>query len=231
MAADVLDVFLIADSLLVRLRINYHANMQQFIDYLAIFAFMAVYFITRDIFLATGILMGGVTLQIIVYWATKRPIGNELKITFWASMIFGGMTLFFRDETFIQWKPTIVNAILASVLIGGHLFWRTFLIKKLLGQVLKIPDENWAVLTYGWAAGFIFAGVLNIWVAYTFSLDTWVTFRFFGLMGLNITYTVLTFVYLHTQGLLTEENLSDPKAAQKAAQTTAEQDTIKQSES
>ena len=83
--------------------------MQQFIDYIAILAFMAVYFISRDIFLATAVLMGGVTLQIVIYWLMKKPIGNELKITFWASMVLGGMTLFFQDETFILWKPSLVN--------------------------------------------------------------------------------------------------------------------------
>ena len=61
--------------------------MQQFIDYIAIFAFVIVYFTTSDIFLATGVLMVGVTLQIGVYWLMKKPIGPELKFTFWASII------------------------------------------------------------------------------------------------------------------------------------------------
>ena len=57
--------------------------MQQLLDYLAIIAFAIVYFTTKDIFLATGVLMVGVTLQVIAYKVLGKPIGNELKITFW----------------------------------------------------------------------------------------------------------------------------------------------------
>ena len=184
--------------------------MQQLIDYIAILAFVVIYFVTKDIFLATGVLMVGVTLQIILYWLLKKPIGNELKLTFWASMILGGMTLIFQDETFIKWKPSIVNWLLAAVLVGAHLFVRTYLIEKMLGKVLRLPDFAWRTLTYGWAVAFVIAGVANIYVAYNYSLDTWVTFKFVGLLGLNIVFMIATFVYLHTKGLLGDEHLIDP---------------------
>ena len=137
--------------------------MQQFIDYIAILAFVAVYFVTKDIFLATAVLMGGVTLQIGIYWLIKKPIGSELKLTFWASMVLGGMTLIFQDETFIKWKPSIVNWLLAVVLVGAHLFMKTYLIEKMLGKVLKLPDDAWRTLTYGWAFAFTIAGIANIY--------------------------------------------------------------------
>lgn len=186
--------------------------MQQLLDYIAILAFVIVYFITRDIFLATGVLMGGVSLQVALYWLLKKPIGNELKVTFWACMILGGMTLILRDETFIQWKPTIVNGLLATALIGAHLVARTFLIKRMLGQVMVLPDDAWLVLTYGWALGFVGAGALNLWVAYNYSMDTWVTFKFVGLLVINIVFLICTFAYLYSRDLLGEENLRDPKA-------------------
>lgn len=187
--------------------------MQQLLDYAAILAFVVVYFVTRDIFIATGVLMVGVTLQVAGYWLLKKPIGNELKVTFVASMLLGGLTLILRDETFIQWKPSIVNAILAVTLVGGHLFGKTFLIKRMLGQVLVLPDRAWFVLTYGWALGFTCAGALNLWVAYNFDMDTWVTFRFAGLLMINISMLIATFAYLYAKGLLNEDNLPDPKVA------------------
>ena len=82
--------------------------------------------------------------------------------------------------------------------------------RKMLGKVLRLPDEAWRTLTYGWAAAFTIAGVVNIWVAYNYSLDTWVTFKFIGLLALNIVFLVVTFVYLHLKGLLGEEHLIDP---------------------
>lgn len=186
--------------------------MQQLLDYIAILAFVVVYFITRDIFLATAVLLAGVTFQVAAYWVLKRPIGTELKVTFWASMILGGMTLVLRDETFIQWKPSIVNWLLAAALLIAHWAKRIFLIEKMLGKVMRLPDEAWLALTYGWAAAFTFVGILNLWVANNFSMDTWVTFKFAGLMGLNVVFLVATFGYLGAKGLLTDEHLIDPNA-------------------
>jgi intracellular septation protein len=190
--------------------------MQQLLDYIAILAFVIVYFVTRDIFFATGVLMAGVTLQVIAYWLLKRPIGNELKITFVACMLLGGMTLIFRNEAFIQWKPTIVNWLLASALVGAHLIGRSFLIKRALGQLMVLPNHVWFTLTYGWAVGFYAAGGINLWVAFNYSMDTWVTFKLVGLLLINLVYLVITFVYLYSKGLLGEENLRDPKEIAKA---------------
>ena len=192
--------------------------MQQFVEYLAIIAFMAVYFITRDIFLATGVLIAGVTLQIVAFWVMKKPIGMLLKVTFWASVILGGITILFRDETFIMWKPSIVYWIMAAALLGGHLIKRTYLIKHMLASVLDLPDDAWFVLTYGWVVAFVGTGFLNLYVAYNFSLDTWVTFKLVGLILLNIVFMVATFGYLYAKGLLSEENLKEPPTSTETSQ-------------
>ena len=184
--------------------------MEQLLDYIAILAFVIVYFVTRDIFLATGVLMVGVTIQVVAYWLLKKPIGRELKLTFWASMIMGGMTLLLRDEAFIQWKPTIVNWVLAVTLVVAHLWKKVFLMEKMLGKALRLPDSAWAVLTWGWAAGFVLAGAVNLFVAYNYSMDTWVTFKFVGMMGLTFAYLIATFVWLGMKGFLTEEYLVEP---------------------
>jgi len=184
--------------------------MQQFLDYIAVVLFVVVYFVTRDIFLATGVLMAGVTLQVAAYLVLKKPIGNELKFTFWASMLLGGMTLLLRDETFIQWKPTIVSWLMGASLIGAHLIARVFLIQRILGQALKLPDQAWLHLTYGWGTGFFLAGAINLWVADTFSMDAWVTFKFIGLMGINLLYLACTFAYLYVKGWLSDDNFIEP---------------------
>ncbi len=192
--------------------------MQQLLDYIAILAFVVVYFVTRDIFIATGVLLVGVTIQVAAYWLLKKPIGNELKITFWASMVLGGMTLVLRDETFIQWKPSIVNWLLALILVGAHLYKRIYLIKAMLGKALSLPDSAWFTLTYGWAGAFAFVGVLNLWVAYEFSMDTWVTFKFVGLLALNFLFILMTFGYLGIKGFLTDKHLLDPDGDKKTTE-------------
>ena len=177
--------------------------MRQLLDFLPILIFTGVFF-ASDIYWATGALMVSVTLQVGLYKLLGKPVGRELKFTFWASMAFGGLTLLLRDETFIQWKPTVVNWLLAASLIGSH-FMRTNLIRKVLGGQLSLPDPVWVRLNFGWAAGFLFAGALNLVVAYNFSMEFWVTYKLVGGLGLTFTYVALTLVYLHRLGLLVQE--------------------------
>ena len=175
--------------------------MTQFFDFVPIALFVAVYF-AMDIYWATGALMAGVTLQVAVYKALGRPLSRELQMTFWASLIFGGLTLAFRNETFIQWKPTIVNWLLAASLVGSFYVGRTNLLKQLLGKQLSLVDAVWTRLNFGWALGFFFAGVLNLVVAYNFSMEFWVTYKLVGGFALTFIYIVITMVYLSRTGML-----------------------------
>ncbi len=177
--------------------------MRQLLDFLPILIFTVVFF-AADIYWATGALMVSVALQVVAYKFLGQPVGRELKLTFWVSIGFGGLTLLLRDETFIQWKPTVINWLLAASLVGSH-FLRVNLIEKVLGGHLKLPDAVWTRLNFGWAAAFFFAGALNLIVAYNFSMEFWVTYKLVGGFGLTFSYIVLTMLYLHRLGLLTAQ--------------------------
>ena len=104
--------------------------MQQLIDFAAVLAFLIAYFVGGDIFIATAVLMVSVSLQMIAYKLLRKPISNELKITFWASMLLGGLTLVVQDEAFIQWKPTVIYSLFAAALLGSFWFKKVFCSKK-----------------------------------------------------------------------------------------------------
>lgn len=177
--------------------------MSQLLDFLPVALFVVVFFLT-DIFYATAALMAGVTVQVLAYLAFKKPLSRELKITFWASMIFGGLTLIFRNETFILWKPTIVNWLLAGALIGSHFFSRKNALQHMLGGQLELHDEVWSRLNFGWAGGFFIAGALNLVVAYNFSLEIWVSYKLIGGFALTFLYILATIGYLAAKGYLKE---------------------------
>ena len=92
--------------------------MKQLIEFIPIDLFGGVYFWTRDIFIATMVLMGGIVLQLAVeYWTTKK-VSRQTQIIFWSAILLGGATLLFRNEEFLFWKPTIVNWIFSVTLLG-----------------------------------------------------------------------------------------------------------------
>lgn len=185
--------------------------MNQLLDLLPVAIFVAVFFAT-DVYYATGALMLAVTAQVLLYLALRRPLTRELKLTFWASIVFGALTLAFRNELFIQWKPTIVNWLLAASLVGSHFIGRRNLLQQLLGSQLSLVDEVWVRLNFGWAFGFFLAGVLNLIVAYNFSMEFWVSYKLIGGFALTLLYVILTMVYLARKGFL--EGHGDGKPAE-----------------
>jgi len=188
--------------------------MNQLFDFLPIVLFVGVYFAV-DIFYATAALMVGVALQVGAYRLLGKPISRELSITFWVSMLFGTLTLVFRNETFIQWKPTIVNWIFCLGLLGSHFMGEHNVLKRLLGRQLTLTDEVWVKLNFGWAFGFFLAGALNLVVAYNFSMEFWVSYKLIGGFALTFIYIVITVAYLASKGFATDEVApAEPSAAE-----------------
>ena len=184
-------------------------SMRQFLELLPVALFVGVYFLTKDIYLSTGVLMVGLCLQVGYEYGKTRKVSKQTQVIFWVAIIFGGATLLFRNEEFIQWKPTIVNWLFATALIASQILTKENLLKKMLGSQIVLPEEIWSKLAIGWSVGFGFAGLLNLIVAYTFSLDFWVSYKLFGGFGITLLYILITLSYLSKKGYLKEGTTLD----------------------
>ncbi len=179
--------------------------MKQFIDFVPVAAFVAVYFISRDIFISTGVLMAALALQIALEYLLHKQVDKKTLIVFCIAMLFGGATLVFRNEVFIQWKPTVVNWFFAGALLTSHFLGKQNLLEKFLGSQMDLPAQVWRNLNLGWALGFFVAGVLNLVVAFSFSMAIWVTYKLVGGLLITTSYVIATVVYLLRGGYLKEE--------------------------
>ncbi len=133
-----------------------------------------------------------------VGWMIYRRI--PVKATVWLSavlvVVFGGLTVWFHNEWFIKWKPTILYWIFAAVLVGGQWIWRRNLLSTLLTGELELPQFVWNRLLVAWASFFLFLGGANLFAAYSWSTDAWVNFKTFGLMGATLAFSLATGVYM-----------------------------------
>jgi intracellular septation protein len=133
-----------------------------------------------------------------VGWLLAR--GRRVDTMLWVSLAvivaFGGATIWLHDESFIKWKPTILYAAFALILVAGRLVWKRNFIRSLLRAQIELPPPQWERLLWSWVGFLVFVGVLNIWVAYHFSTDTWVSFKLFGLMGITLVFTLGVGVWL-----------------------------------
>lgn len=88
----------------------------------------------------------------------------------------------------VYWATASLIVTSALVLIVSNYVFNKNLLKTLIGENLSLPEPIWSRLNLSWALFFIFCGLLNIYIADNYPLDTWVNFKVFGL-------TVLTFIF------------------------------------
>ncbi|MBO2552159.1 septation protein A [Shewanella algae] len=168
--------------------------MKQLLDFLPLVIFFAVYKF-YDIYVASGALIAATALQLVVTYLLYRKLEKMHLITFVMVAVFGTLTLVFHDDAFIKWKVTIVYALFALGLGVSQLLNKPVL-KGMLGQELKVADKIWARVTWYWVSFFIICGLINIYVAFSLSQETWVNFKVFGLTAVTLLNTIATVVYL-----------------------------------
>lgn len=136
---------------------------------------------------ATGVLMIAVTLSLILsfYWNKRLPIMPVVTVV--AVGMFGVLTFIFQDETFIQRKPTVVNAIFGSALLIGLLFGKA-LLPIVLDSVLKLTEEGWRKLTFRWGLFFFVLAAINEVVWRNYDWNFWVNFKVWGTMPLTLIF-------------------------------------------
>ena len=154
---------------------------------------LAVFFVSYLAFglmVATAALIAVSLVALLLAWLLERRVPLVPLITAAIVAVFGGLTLWLQDETFIKMKPTIVQAAFGLVLLGGLASGRP-LLKPLVGAVMPPMSERaWRQFTLRYAMFFLAMAVLNELVWRTQSTDFWVTFKVFGLPGLTILFVL-----------------------------------------
>ena len=107
-------------------------------------------------------------------------------------LVFGGLTIYFDNETFFKMKPTIINLLFAGILYGGIILNKP-LLRYLLGAALKLQDEGWDILTKRWIVFFIALAILNEVIWRTQTTDIWVNFKVFGILPITFIFTLTQF--------------------------------------
>jgi intracellular septation protein len=163
--------------------------MSLLIDFFPLLLFFVV-FKVYDIFAATAVAIAASAVQIAYLYRCRK-----LAAVHWLSLaiiaIFGGATLLLQDETFIKWKPSVLYAAFALVLVVGKLIWQRDLLRHVM-KGIELPDRVWGGLTWAWIVFFTFMAVLNWLVAFHlgFSTDTWVTFKVWGVLGIMLLFVI-----------------------------------------
>jgi intracellular septation protein len=144
------------------------------------------------IYSATAVLMVATFLQVLITYALTRRLEKRLLWLLLAVLVFGGATLVFHNQMFIQWKPTIFNWVLALAFGASQFIGDKNLMERTLGSQIHLPKPVWTRLNLLWVVNFLVVGGLNLVVAYGFSEQVWVSYKLYSSIGFTLVLTVLT---------------------------------------
>lgn len=153
-----------------------------------------------DIYTATIIAMIATIGQILWVYYRHRKIDAMQWVSLVMILVFGSLTIFLHDKTFIQLKPTALYWLFSAALFISAEFFKKNWIQVLMSKQVTIKTEHrhsvWLILNRAWSIFFFLMGALNLYIAFEYSEETWVNFKLFGSTGLLVVFVILQGVWL-----------------------------------
>ena len=157
----------------------------------------------KDLQVAIPPLIVATIISVLIVWFFEKkipmvPLTGGILIT-----LFGGLTIYFNNPIFIYMKPTIVNLIVAAVLLFSKSLFNKNFLKFFLQTAFQLNEKGWEKLNSRWAYFFIFLALLNEVVWRTQPETTWVNFKVWGMLP-------ITFIFTASQvGLINKHKLNE----------------------
>lgn len=168
-------------------------------EYGPLAAFFLTFWKTDDLILATKVVVITTLIAVAVSYAVRRKIPWVPLITAAVVTVFGGLTIWLKDETFIKMKPTIIQGLFAVILLGAQMLGK-YPLRMIMGQSIMMPDRAWRILTYRFAGFFAVMAIVNEAVWRTQSTEFWVSFKVFGILGLTFVFVAAQIPYMMRHG-------------------------------
>jgi len=141
------------------------------------------------IYVATGAFMAAALASVgIGYWL-ERKLSPVPVMTAVLVLIFGGLTLYLKNDMFIKIKQTALFSLFGVTLLGGLAFNRLFL-KYLLSLGFEMPDSAWRTLTLRYGIFFLALAAANEIVWRNFPTNIWVIYKVWGMVPLTLLFSL-----------------------------------------
>jgi intracellular septation protein len=153
-----------------------------------------------DIYTATIVAMVATIGQILWVYYRHRKIDAMQWVSLVMILVFGSLTIFLHDKTFIQLKPTALYWLFSGALFVSAQFFQKNWIQVLMGKQITLKEPKaksvWQQVNLAWTVFFLFMGALNLYIAFEYSEEAWVNFKLFGSTGLLVLFVIFQGVWL-----------------------------------
>lgn len=138
------------------------------------------------ILIATALAVLASVGQMIYLTLRKKKIELTLWVSFIIVTVFGGLTIYLQNDTFVKLKVTIIYWLFAGGFLFSHYLLKKNFLRLTMGQEISMPDAAWASLNWIWVSYFALMGAANLYVALNFEQSTWVSYKFYSLFTLPV---------------------------------------------
>lgn len=164
-----------------------------FLELIPLIVFFVIYYVTKDIFFATGFCIAASWCQLLLYKIKFNHISKNTWISTILITVFGGLTVILHNKTFVMLKPTVLFWLIGISLLIGQAIGKN-MIKLTFNKEVDLSERIWNRLNIAWGLYFIFLGILNLFIAFNFSEYMWVKFKVFGSLTLTFIFTLICIV-------------------------------------
>ncbi len=169
--------------------------MKFLFDFLPVIIFFICYYLF-GIYKATGALVVVSAGLILFSWLKNKRVDGMLLATCSLAIILGSITIIFKNDIFIKWKPSVIYWLFSCVFFISQFVSSKPVIQRMLQKNLKLPNKIWTKLNISWIIFFTLMGFANLYVVYNFSTEIWVNFKVFGIMGMTLLFVIVQSIFL-----------------------------------
>jgi intracellular septation protein len=166
-----------------------HPGLKLVLDILPLMVFFVAFRLT-DLITATAVLVVASLVSVGVTYLLTRTLSLAVMIGTGLVVIFGALTLVFKDELFIKMRPTMVNMLFASVLLIGAYGFKRGLLRYVLDIAFSLTAEGWVVLSKRWGFLFLALAIINECVWRTQTTEFWVDYKVFGVLAITMLFAI-----------------------------------------
>lgn len=196
--------------------------MQALTELLPVVAFFATYTLTKNMFVATGVLLAATVVQVGVQWVRTRSVSRMALISAGLALVFGGITIVLHDALYIMWKPTLLWALFALAFVASQLFTNRPLLQRFMESQVTADARTWKIANALWAAFFLALALVNYVFVYAYSHapagsedqkgweSAWATWKLSSI-GVILLFALVQGWWLVSRGELVANDAAAPK--------------------
>jgi intracellular septation protein len=138
---------------------------------------------------ATAVLIPATFVALIISFALTRRLAAMPMVTAGMVLVFGALTLWLQDKTFIEIKLTLIYCLFGIALLGSMAFGK-MLLPIAFDTAIHLDAAGWRQLTVRWGVFFFMLAGVNEVLRHLLTWDQWVVFKTFGVLPITIAFAL-----------------------------------------